>query len=44
MALLSEAEVAAPDLLLRYPDEHDDWDRLGTVHAARRENKRAADR
>jgi tetratricopeptide (TPR) repeat protein len=40
---LGEAEVAARDLLLRYPDEHDGWDRLGMVHAARGENKQAAD-
>ena len=40
---LDEAEVAARDLLLRYPDEHDGWDRLGMVYAARGENKQAAD-
>ncbi len=41
--VLDEAEVAARDLLVRYPDEHDGWDRLGMVHAARGENKQAAD-
>ena len=40
---LDEAEVAARDLLLRYPDEHDGWDRLGMVHTARGENQQAAD-
>lgn len=40
---LDEAEVAARDLLVRYPDEHDGWDRLGMVHAARGETKQAAD-
>ena len=40
---LDEAEVAARDLLVRYPDEHHGWDRLGMVHAARGETKQAAD-
>ena len=32
---LDEAEAAARDLLLRYPDVPDGWDRLGMVHEAR---------
>ena len=42
-AKLDEAEVAARDLLARFPDEHDGWDRLGMVHEARSENRQAAD-
>ena len=40
---LDEAEAAARDLLLHYPDEHDGWDRLGMVHEARGETGQAAD-
>ena len=40
---LDEAETAARDLLVRYPDEHDGWDRLGMVHEARGEHAHAAD-
>ena len=42
-AKLDEAEVAARDLLARFPDEHDGWDRLGMVHEARGQNRQAAD-
>src|ERR1700679_3012723 len=34
-AKLDEAEAAARDLLRRFPDMHDGWDRLGMVHEAR---------
>src|SRR5438552_787651 len=34
-AKLDEAEAAARDLLIRFPDVHDGWDRLGMVHEAR---------
>ena len=40
---LDEAEAAARDLLVRYPDTHDGWDRLGMVHEARGENVQAAE-
>ena len=40
---LDEAEAAARDLLVRFPDEHDGWDRLGLVHEKRGENRQAAD-
>lgn len=40
---LDEAEQAARDLLARYPDVHDGYDRLGQVCEARGENKQAAD-
>jgi len=40
---LEEAEVAARDLLERFPHVHDGWDRLGMVHEARGEKKQAAD-
>ena len=40
---LDDAEAAARDLLARYPDEHDGYDRLGMVHEARGENTQAAD-
>lgn len=39
---LDEAEAAARDLLVRYPDVHDGWDRLGFVHEKRGENREAA--
>ena len=39
---LDEAEAAARDLLARFPDEPDGWDRLGMVHEARGENGQAA--
>ena len=40
---LAEAEAAARDLLVRFPDVHDGWDRLGMVHEARGEPRQAAD-
>jgi tetratricopeptide (TPR) repeat protein len=40
---LEEAEAAARDLLARFPEVHDGWDRLGMVHEARGEKKQAAD-
>jgi tetratricopeptide (TPR) repeat protein len=38
---LDEAEAAARDLIARYPDVHDGWDRLGMVHEARGETREA---
>ena len=32
---LDEAEQAARDLIVRFPDAHDGWDRLGMVYEAR---------
>ncbi len=40
---LAEAEIAARDLLLRYPQVPDGWGRLGMVHEMRGENCQAAD-
>ncbi len=40
---LDEAEAAARDLLVRFPDVHDGWDRLGMVHEARGNGREAAD-
>jgi tetratricopeptide (TPR) repeat protein len=40
---LDEAERAARDLLVRFPDVHDGYDRLGMVYEARGQNKQAAD-
>ena len=40
---LDAAEAAARDLLVRYPDVHDGWDRFGMVHEARGDNAQAAD-
>jgi hypothetical protein len=31
------------DLLRRFPDVHDGWDRLGMVHQARGDGRQAAD-
>jgi tetratricopeptide (TPR) repeat protein len=39
---LDEAERAARDLLDRYPDVHDGYDRLGMVYEARGQNREAA--
>jgi hypothetical protein len=39
----SDAEVAARDLLARFPDQPDGWDRLGMVYEARGENQKAAE-
>ena len=40
---LDEAETAARDLLVRYPQVPDGWDRLGMVHEKRGDNREAAD-
>ena len=40
---LDEAERIARDLLLRFPEVHDGWDRLGMVYEARGDNQKAAD-
>ena len=40
---LDAAEAAARDLLARYPEVPDGWDRLGMVHEKRGENAQAAD-
>jgi tetratricopeptide (TPR) repeat protein len=40
---LDEAEAAARDLLLRYPDVVDGLERLGMVYEARGDRKQAAD-
>ena len=40
---LDEAEAAARDLLVRFPDVQDGWDRLGIVHEARGDSRQAAD-
>ena len=40
---LDEAEQAARELLMRFPDVHDGYDRLGMVYEARGDNKQAAD-
>ena len=40
---LDEAEQAARDLIARFPDVHDGWDRLGMVYEARGEHRQAAD-
>ena len=38
-ARLDEAEAAARDLLVRFPDVHDGWDRLGMVHEGRSDSR-----
>jgi len=40
---LDEAEKAARELLVHYPEVHDGYDRLGQVYEARGQNKEAAD-
>jgi tetratricopeptide (TPR) repeat protein len=40
---LDEAEQVARNLIERFPDVHDGWDRLGMVHQARGDNQMAAD-
>lgn len=40
---LDEAEQAARDFLVRFPQVHDGYDRLGMVYEARGQNKEAAD-
>jgi predicted Zn-dependent protease len=37
---LDEAELAARDLIERFPDVHDGWDRLGMVYEARGDQNR----
>ncbi len=40
---LDQAEAAARELLVRYPEVHDGYDRLGMVYEARGEPRQAAD-
>ncbi len=40
---IDQAEQAARDLLVRYPEVHDGYDRLGMVYEARGDHKQAAD-
>ncbi len=40
---LDQAEAAAHELLERYPEVHDGYNRLGMVYEARGQNKQAAD-
>jgi tetratricopeptide (TPR) repeat protein len=40
---LDEAERAAHDLIERFPDVHDGYDRLGMVHEARGDNRKAVE-
>lgn len=40
---LDEAEQAARELLVRFPDVHDGYDRLGMVYEARGDHKAAAE-
>lgn len=40
---LDEAEAAARDLLVHFPEVPDGWDRLGMVHEKRGQNREAAD-
>lgn len=40
---LDEAEQAARELLVNYPEVHDGYDRLGMVYEARGHNRQAAD-
>ncbi|MFL6603567.1 MAG: SEC-C metal-binding domain-containing protein [Steroidobacteraceae bacterium] len=40
---LDQAEAAARELLERYPEVHDGYDRLGMVYEARGDKKQAAD-
>lgn len=40
---VDEAEQAARELLVRFPDVHDGYDRLGMVYEARGDRKAAAD-
>jgi predicted TPR repeat methyltransferase len=42
-AKLDAAEVAARDLLARFPKQPDGWDRLGMVYEVRGENQKAAE-
>jgi Tfp pilus assembly protein PilF len=40
---LDDAEQAAHELLERFPDAHDGYDRLGMVYEARGDNRQAAE-
>jgi tetratricopeptide (TPR) repeat protein len=40
---LDEAEAAARELIVRFPEVHDGYDRLGMVYEARGDKKQAAD-
>src|SRR5260370_8475235 len=40
---LDQAEAAARELLVRYPEVHDGYDRLGMVYEARADPRQAAD-
>lgn len=40
---LDEAEAAAHDLLVRFPEVHDGYDRLGMVYEARGDHQRAVE-
>jgi SEC-C motif len=40
---LADANAAARDLIMRYPDEPDGWDCLGIVHEASGENRQSAE-
>jgi tetratricopeptide (TPR) repeat protein len=40
---LDQAEQAAQELIVNYPEVHDGYDRLGMVYEARKEPKKAAD-
>ena len=40
---LDEAEAATRDLLVKFHDLHNGWDRLGMVHEKRGQNAQAAD-
>ena len=40
---LDEAEAAARELLVHYPEVHDGYDRLGMVYEARGDHKRATE-
>jgi tetratricopeptide (TPR) repeat protein len=40
---LDDAEQAAHELLARFPDAHDGYDRLGMVYEARGDNRQAAE-
>jgi len=40
---LDEAEQAARDLMVRFPEVHDGYDRLGMVYEARGDNQKAAE-
>ena len=39
----TQAELAARQLIVNYPEAHDGYDRLGMVYEARKQPKRAAD-